>query len=475
LAALLVVFLAAMSAHGQSATHTVVPLGYTSPGTFTVTNTFFYPNGTTLTELYWYPVVPENWTVSNVRGQGSPEMGWDGYILWGGVSALPANPIKMYYDVTVPPGETGAKEIVGYVYYNLGDGVQEIMATADPLVLRMIPSVTTWPTASGITYGQALSAATLSGGSASTSGDFAFTAPATFPAAGTNSFSVTFTPSDESNYTTVTGSVSVVVAKATPSVTTWPTAATITNGQSLARATLSGGVVTNVVGTSVPGSFAYDAPATVPGAGIYNAAVTFTPIDAVNYNPVTGGSVRVNRFAVANPNAAGTRQGQTLSINVTKLLFNDTDVDGDTLTVTGVNSLSAHSRPVLLSGGYVTYTPADFAGTDTFTYVVSDAYGAMSEGTVTVSVTAGTSGPVSLNIVGGPVIAGGQFSIRFAGIPGYTYTIEATDTLTPAAWQKVINLTAPNTSGTWGIGVFEFSESTGGAMTRFYRTVWPAY
>ena len=65
--------------------------------------------------------------------------------------------------------------------------------------------------------------------------------------------------------------------------------------------------------------------------------------------------------------------------------------------------------------------------------------------------------------------------IRFAGIPGYTYTVEYSDSLAPAAWQKKTNAAAPAAVGEFGIGVFEFREQTKGASSRFFRTVWPAY
>jgi hypothetical protein len=65
--------------------------------------------------------------------------------------------------------------------------------------------------------------------------------------------------------------------------------------------------------------------------------------------------------------------------------------------------------------------------------------------------------------------------VRFAGIPGYTYTIESTDSLFPPNWVKKQNVTAPTNAGSFGVGVFEFTEPTGGAPSRFYRTIWPAY
>jgi Bacterial Ig-like domain (group 3) len=72
------------------------------------------------------------------------------------------------------------------------------------------PNVTAWPTASAINYGQTLASSTLSGGSATPAGGFAFTTPSTVPAA-TAQQSVTYTPTDTANYNTASGSVNVPV------------------------------------------------------------------------------------------------------------------------------------------------------------------------------------------------------------------------------------------------------------------------
>ncbi len=74
----------------------------------------------------------------------------------------------------------------------------------------------------------------------------------------------------------------VITVKATPTVTAWPTAAAIVEGNPLSSATLSGGLA------SVAGSFGYDSPSLIPGAGTYAAAVTFTPTDSVSYVAIPG-------------------------------------------------------------------------------------------------------------------------------------------------------------------------------------------
>jgi hypothetical protein len=170
----------------------------------------------------------------------------------------------------------------------------------------------------------------------------------------------------------------------------------------------------------------------------------------------------------------GAVKNQSVSLPAAKLAANDTDPDGDPLTVTAVSS-GSNSGTVTLVAGTVTYTPPiDFTGADSFTYTITDGHGNNATGNVNVTIASGTE--VSLNRVYGPVIDNGEFVVRFAGTPGHTYTIEYIDGLgEPVHWQKLTNLTAPVTAGSFGKGVFEFRESIGGAGSRFYRTVSPAY
>ncbi len=93
-----------------------------------------------------------------------------------------------------------------------GTGAYTGTKSATFQIVKATPAVDTWPTASAITLGQALSASTLSGGSGSVPGTFAFTDPSIIPGStGTYSAGVTFTATDTANYNTVTGSVDVTV------------------------------------------------------------------------------------------------------------------------------------------------------------------------------------------------------------------------------------------------------------------------
>jgi hypothetical protein len=78
------------------------------------------------------------------------------------------------------------------------------------------------------------------------------------------------------------------------------------------------------------------------------------------------------------------------------VLTNDTDVDGDTLTVTGKTN-GAHGT-VSCTATVCTYTPAaNYHGPDTFTYTISDGNGGTDTATVNVTVTPVNDAPDAVN------------------------------------------------------------------------------
>ena len=162
---------------------------------------------------------------NNSPDPGAVALGWNpspdpratGYFLcWGLASTDCTNFLDVgnVTNVTV----AGLVPNVGYyftivTYDAAGDQSppsNQITATITPAD----PVVTTWPKASAITYGQTLAASTLSGGSATPAGTFAFTTPSTAPNAGTAMQSVTYTPTDTTYYNTASSTVSVTVNKA---------------------------------------------------------------------------------------------------------------------------------------------------------------------------------------------------------------------------------------------------------------------
>jgi sugar lactone lactonase YvrE len=143
-----------------------------------------------------------------------------------------------------------------------------------------IAPMITWATPSPITYGTALSKAQLNAKS-SVAGSFSYSpAVGTVLGAGQQTLTVTFTPTNTTEYATTTATVTLIVNQATPTIT-WATPKAITYGTALSGTQLD-------ASTKVAGTFAYSpASGTVLNAGVQVLTATFTPTDAVDYSTAT--------------------------------------------------------------------------------------------------------------------------------------------------------------------------------------------
>ncbi len=127
------------------------------------------------------------------------------------------------------------------------------------------------------------------------------------------------------------------------------------------------------------GSFTY-----VPNAS-YRGSDSFTYQPTDLFGP--GELVRVDLTVAsiqptANPDTGSMNEDGSVTLSV---LSNDTDPDGDTLSV--IAAFALYGNAVVNTNGTVTYTPyGDWNGTDTITYIVSDGYGQFALGTATVTV-----------------------------------------------------------------------------------------
>lgn len=92
----------------------------------------------------------------------------------------------------------------------------------------------------------------------------------------------------------------------------------------------------------------------------------------------------VNDAPIANPDTATTKRNTSISIAV---LNNDTDVDGDALSITSVTQPKSGTVTISSDTKSVTYKPRRrFTGIETFNYTISDPSGATSTAQVTVNV-----------------------------------------------------------------------------------------
>ena len=97
------------------------------------------------------------------------------------------------------------------------------------------------------------------------------------------------------------------------------------------------------------------------------------------------GTTPTNQPPVANPDSATTAQNTAVTIAASTLLANDTDANGDSLSLTGVSNPVNGS--VTVSNGNVIFTPStNFTGNASFDYSISDGKGGTSSANVSVAV-----------------------------------------------------------------------------------------
>jgi len=147
---------------------------------------------------------------------------------------------------------------------------------------------------------------------------------------------------------------------------------------------INGGIISSLGG----GNYNYDPPTDFVGqdsfsysisdgkSGVATATVTVTITGQIN-NP---------------PNAIGntylTDQDVNITISGASLLANDTDPDGDTLSLSAIDTISEFGGSIInLGNDLYTYTPpTGFSGIDTFNYSISDGNGGIDTAIVTVRV-----------------------------------------------------------------------------------------
>jgi len=206
-------------------------------------------------------------------------------------------------------------------------------------------TVLTWPQPAPITYGSALTGTQLNA-SANVPGTFVYTpAAGTVLSAGSQSLSVTFTPTNNT-FKPATTTVALQVNQAASAIT-WTTPAPIAYGTALSGTQLN-------ATANVPGTFSYSPGAgTILGAGTQSLSVAFTPSDSIDYSSSNSNvllQVIPGSLTVTASNAIGI-YGQSLPLlGYTISGF----VNGDTQTTatTGVPSEGTTATPTSTPGTY---------------------------------------------------------------------------------------------------------------------------
>ena len=235
------------------------------------------------------------------------------------LTSAPTGAGKYWAEITLGPG-TDNKSATAHVVYTIA---------------KATPTINTNPTASAITYGQALSASTLSDGVASVDGSFAWTTPTTKPdTAGTPSYGVSFTPNDTDNYNTVTCTVSLTVNQKEVGLSWADTKLTYNGQQQAPTATatelVSGdtGQVSVIVtgGQTNASATAYTATAsglTGEKSGNYKLPTDNTTTFTISPKSITGASVTLDKTEL-------TFNGSSQTVNVTGVSLDGVNLDANT-------------------------------------------------------------------------------------------------------------------------------------------------
>ena len=292
-----------------------------------------------------------------------------------------------------------------------GGGVSTLVTQ----VVNQAQPVITWnPVPASITYGTQLAAGQLNATAASTyfptvAGTFNYNPVlGALLGAGTQTLSVTFTPTDTLDFKTATGTANINVAKFTPNVT-WNAPAPIVVGTPLSGTQLNASA-TGISGALL-GGFTYTPPSgTLLATGANQTLnVLFTPMDGTDYNTVTG----------------------TTTITVISLAI--------TTVAPSSAMLGAAATPIILTGtGFLPNSTVSVNGTPlaTFAYVNATTMTAVIPAallvtpqtlkiTVTDPTQAQTSTAANFTVAAPPVVAvfSGPATVQPAQQPPLTFTL----------------------------------------------------
>jgi autotransporter-associated beta strand protein len=224
-----------------------------------------------------------------------------------------------------------------------------------------------------------------------------------------------------------------------------------TNGVTFSTSSVSGGSATSASLNTLPRGInvitaIYSGDANyLPSTNTLNQTVT-------NHPPVAG-LMTVNLYAGIN----------NLKIALPDLATNWSDADGDTVALVSVSN-STNGATVVTNGGYIFYSNANNVN-DQFSYVITDSFGATASGLVNIVVSStGVFGQTSPSIT----TSGGALTVGFAGIPGYSYSVQRSTNLTD--WVTIVTTNAP--AG----GVFSYPDSFADLgfvpASAYYRLQW---
>ena len=173
------------------------------------------------------------------------------------------------------------------------------------------------------------------------------------------------------------------------------------------------------------------------------------------------GTIKVNRRPIAHPVTFTNEAPNVLEIPIATLLGNDTDADGDALSLIGVSLTTTNGITLVTNNSSLLYSNY-VSVADQFHYIVSDGHGGSATGTVNIaaSPTGRFARDTSRN--------GDSILLHCVGSPGWTYYVERSINL--PFWATISTNVAPAN------GRFDFTDDfhdlNEPASAAFYRLRW---
>jgi hypothetical protein len=439
------------------------------------------PNGATITTAQSLPVTV---TVSGTSGGATPT--GTVTLTAGGNTAQSSSLSNGSAQFTINGNTLPANTCVVVTVNYLGDSNYNSTSFTGSVNVNPVSKTTptiTWNTPAAITYGTALSTTQLNA-SASVGGSYSYSPQqGAVLTAGSQTLTVTFTPTDTTDYNTATKSVTLTVNKATPSIT-WNTPAAVTVGTALSATQLN-------PTASVAGNFSYSPTSgtVMSSAGNVTLSATFTPNDTTDYNSnsanvvltVNALSTPIITFTVPSHTygdapftvSATSNSSGTITYSV---ISGPSAISGSTVTLTGAGTVvlqasQAAAGSYTLGTQIATFTVAGQAPTINFA-VPNHTYG---DAAFSVVATSNSSGVISYSVVSGPAtISGSTVTLTGAGTVvlqasqtasgNYAAKVQ-TATFTVAGNAPTIAFTVPNHS--YGDAPFTVSATSNslGAIT----------
>ncbi|MDR9818231.1 DUF4082 domain-containing protein [Rhizobium hidalgonense] len=206
------------------------------------------------------------------------------------------------------------------------------------------------------------------------------------------------------------------------------------------------------------GTYASGAVKAVDGGGVFAYGTTAGTFPG--QSPGTGTNYWVDVVFDAGPNGAPVAtddtgfvisSNDTVSISIASLVGNDTDPNGDALTISAVGNAVNGTVTLNKQNGTVVFTPTNnYSGPASFTYTLSDGRGGTDQGGVSLTVNPGPAGETLFTSSEGPT--GASFNDGQSMELGMKFVASASGMITGIRYYKAAGDTGAHTGSLWTAG-----------------------